>query len=134
MPHSLSSFARGWPGTGLLLIRSLIGLTLIVHEIRSLVRSPFGLSSAISVGLILSGIFLIIGLWTQVAAILVGILQVPNSLYSVDPWMCLRLGIFASALAMVGPGGWSVDARLFGWKRLEVPPRATNGLRNGSVE
>ena len=117
-----------------MLIRSLIGLTLINHEIRLVARSPLGLSSAISVGLILAGIFLIIGLWTQVAAILVGILQVPNSLYSVDPWMCLRLGIFAAALAMVGPGGWSVDARLFGWKRLEIPPRTTNGRRNGSVE
>ena len=132
--RSFYDFARGWPGTGLLLIRLLIGLMVINHEVRLLASSSLGLSSAISVGLILAGILLIIGLWTPVAAILVGVLQVPNSVHSVDPWMCLRLGIFASALAMVGPGGWSVDARLFGWKRLEVPQRATNGPRNGSVE
>jgi putative oxidoreductase len=132
--RSFSNFARGWPATGLLVIRSLVGLTVINHEIRLLLRSPLELSSAISVALILSGILLIIGLWTPIAAILAGVLQVPNSLHCVDPWMCLRLGIFASALAMVGPGGWSVDARLFGWKRLEVPQRATNGLRSGSVD
>ena len=129
--RSFSNFARGWPGTGLLLIRSLIGLTVINHEVRLLLRYPQGLSSAISVALIAAGLLLIIGLWTPVAGILVGVLQVPNFLHCTDPWMALRLGVFASALALIGPGGWSVDARLFGWKRLEVPPRGTNRPRNG---
>ena len=30
------------------------------------------------------------------------------------------------ALAMLGPGLWSVDARLFGWKRVEASPRKTS--------
>jgi uncharacterized membrane protein YphA (DoxX/SURF4 family) len=90
------------------------------------------LSSAVSLALVIAGILLIIGLWTPVAGVLVGVLQVLNFLHGSDPWMFVRLGIFASALAMVGPGAWSVDARLFGWKRLEVPPRGTNRPRNGS--
>ena len=129
--RSFSTFARGWPGTGLLLIRALIGLTVINHEVRLLLSRPVSLSSASSAVLIIASLFLIIGLWTPVAGILVGLLQVPNFLHCIDPWMALRLGIFASALAMVGPGGWSMDARLFGWKRLEVPPRRTDGPRNG---
>ena len=28
------------------------------------------------------------------------------------------LGTLGVALALLGPGGWSVDARLFGWKRI----------------
>ena len=28
------------------------------------------------------------------------------------------------ALAKLGPGRWSLDVRLFGWKRIEAPPRA----------
>ena len=37
------------------------------------------------------------------------------------------VGLFAGpvflGLAMLGPGRWSVDARLFGWKRIGAPPR-----------
>ena len=126
MRRSFSHFARGWPGTGLLLIRSLLGLTVICHEVRALLSNPFTLFSAISVTLIIAGVLLIVGLWTPIAGILVGVLQIPYLLHSANPWMYLRLGIFASALAMVGPGGWSIDAHLFGWKRLEVPPRVQN--------
>lgn len=96
--------------------------------------NPLTLSSASSAALIITAILLIIGLWTPIAGILMAVLQVQNFLHSTDPWLYFRLGLFATALAMVGPGAWSVDARLFGWKRLEVPPRGMNGPQNGSVE
>jgi hypothetical protein len=63
--HWFSHFARGWPGAGLLLIRSLIGLTVISHELQTLLNNPLSLSSGISIPLIFAGILLIIGLWTQ---------------------------------------------------------------------
>ena len=40
-----------------------------------------------------------------------------------DRLVSLLLGTVGLALAMLGPGLWSVDARLFGWKRVEAPPR-----------
>jgi hypothetical protein len=40
-----------------------------------------------------------------------------------DRWVWLLLGTAGAALAMLGPGLWSIDARLFGWRRIEVPPR-----------
>jgi hypothetical protein len=30
------------------------------------------------------------------------------------------VGMLSLALALLGPGAWSVDARLFGWRRLEI--------------
>lgn len=40
-----------------------------------------------------------------------------------DPWIYILLGTLGAALAMLGPGALSVDARLFGWKRINLPPR-----------
>jgi len=36
------------------------------------------------------------------------------------------LATLAIALALIGPGAWSVDARLFGWKRIDIG----NPIRN----
>jgi hypothetical protein len=43
-----------------------------------------------------------------------------------DRSVWLLLGTAGAALAMLGPGLWSIDARLFGWKRIEAPPRKTS--------
>ena len=40
-----------------------------------------------------------------------------------DKWVWLLLGTAGAALAMLGPGLWSVDAHLFGWRRVETPSR-----------
>jgi len=41
-------------------------------------------------------------------------------LHASDPWMHVRLGALGAALAMLGPGAWSVDAHIFGRKRIEI--------------
>jgi putative oxidoreductase len=69
-----------------------------------------------------AGLFLLVGLWTPVAGALIAIVEVwivfsrPG-----DPWVPIMLAALGAALAMVGPGAWSVDARLFGRKHIDIP-------------
>ena len=67
---------------------------------------------------------LLVGLWTPVAGVLMAIAELCLAFsHAADPWMHILLGTLGAALAMLGPGAWSVDARLFGRKRIQIPLR-----------
>ena len=129
MRRLYSTFAGGWPGTGLLLMRLVIGSVLVVRAGLRLWGDPplsFTVTSAILLG---SGILLILGLWTPIAGTLVAVTEAWKMLtLPGDRWLWLLLGAVSVALAMLGPGRWSIDARLFGWKRVEAPPRKRSSI------
>ena len=82
-----------------------------------------------SVLLLGAGILVIAGLWTPIAGTSIALVEIWKMLtLTGDKWVWLLLGTAGAALAMLGPGLWSIDARLFGWKRIEAPPR------NGSIK
>jgi putative oxidoreductase len=67
---------------------------------------------------------LLVGLWTPVAGVLMALTETCLAFsYSSDPWTHILLAALGAALAMLGPGAWSVDARLFGRKRIQIPQR-----------
>jgi putative oxidoreductase len=118
-----SNFAHGPPGVGLLLMRLAAGVGLIVQGVSALlVGPPLGpaLFQASSTGL---GILLLVGLWTPVAGVIVAVESLWNVFASGHPWGWIMLATLGAALALIGPGAWSIDARLFGWKRLEIRDR-----------
>jgi putative oxidoreductase len=41
--------------------------------------------------------------------------------HSGDPWIPILQAVLSAVVAMVGPGAWSIDARLFGRKRIDMP-------------
>jgi uncharacterized membrane protein YphA (DoxX/SURF4 family) len=119
-----SMFANGWPGTGLLLLRLLTGAALIHYGILGLSEAPQFASIAPQVMGAGAGILLLVGLWTPVAGALVAIVEVWIAFARPgDPWIPIMLAVLGAALAMVGPGAWSVDARLFGRKHINITER-----------
>jgi putative oxidoreductase len=67
---------------------------------------------------------LLVGFWTPVAGVLLALTEIFLAFsHSYDPWIHILLGVLGAALAMLGPGAWSVDARLFGRKRIQIPQR-----------
>ena len=119
MRRLFSNFARGRPGAGLLIMRFAAGITVVVTGTTELLHGP-ALEPAILHGLaIAGGILLTLGLWTPVAGSLVAVIQLWSVLSQPgDPWTKILLLALGLGLALVGPGAWSIDAHVFGWKRL----------------
>jgi putative oxidoreductase len=116
-----STFPNGWPGRGLLVLRLAIGGTLLTNGIAWLASGPHreGTPSAI-IG-IAAGLLMLIGFCTPVGSALAVISQSWTLLVSnVIPQTAILLLSISVAVAMLGPGAWSIDALLFGRQRLKI--------------
>ena len=126
MRRLYSTFAGGWPGAGLLLMRLVAGSALLACAGSTLWTAGPLSRTLTAASLAASGVLLIAGLWTPLAGMAVALLEVSRVLtVSPDRLVGVLAATIGAALAMLGPGRWSVDARLFGWKRIEPPRRTT---------
>jgi len=81
------------------------------HSVQSVIFAVFAIGVAV---------LLLLGLWTPIAGVFTALFELRNLFSRCDNlWVCILLGALGVALAMIGPGAWSVDARLFGWKRID---------------
>jgi uncharacterized membrane protein YphA (DoxX/SURF4 family) len=123
-----STFADGWPGIGLLLLRILTSVALIYFGVVGILGAPSLTTVVLQIIGAGTGLLLLAGLWTPVAGLLAAIVKVwiASSRFlshSGDPWIAVMQAVLGAALAMVGPGAWSIDARLFGRKHIVFPER-----------
>jgi len=100
------------------------GSALVSNGVRFLLGGPpvgtFILTSLQTI----AGLLLLVGLWTPVAGALATFIEIWNAFsHPADPWIHLLVGTLAAASAMIGPGIWSIDAHLFGLKRIDIPAR-----------
>ncbi|MGA2851020.1 MAG: hypothetical protein ABSE46_18620 [Terracidiphilus sp.] len=122
MQRLFSTFAGGWPGAGLLLLRAVIGIVSIDCAVMRLCSEYFGPSVIVPMLTIGIGLLLIAGLWTPLAGTLLAALAVWTAfLHSENLLIYILIGSVGAALAMIGPGAWSVDARMFGRKQIFAP-------------
>jgi len=128
-----SAFPAGLPGVGLLLLRVVVGAALVAHGVLCLVSSD-RITLVVSVStalLLLSGGCLLIGFLTPILSLLAG-LECLGIAWSWFPFQLLspfesKLALapiiaMSAAIALLGPGAFSLDARLFGWKEIVIPP------------
>jgi putative oxidoreductase len=121
-----STFPNSWPGFGLLLLRLGVGIALIYLGISHLSGAlPAPITAGQDLIEAAGGIFLLAGLWTPVMGALIALdeLWIAFSLYSSQPdshWIHIFLAVLTAGVAMLGPGAWSIDARLFGRKRFKM--------------
>ena len=124
MRRLFSTFASGLPGTGLLIMRLAAGTVLVARAIVMLGVGPKLGPAIFQLLAIVAGLLLLAGLWTPIAGALAAVIY-GWEIFSApgDLWTKILLGTLCVALALLGPGAWSVDARLFGWKRIDVRDR-----------
>jgi putative oxidoreductase len=119
-----STFPEGWPGAGLLFLRAVAAIPPVQHGIAGLLTAPPPALINLQLAAGVAAVLLLVGLWTPVAGVLMAVAELCLTFsHPIDPWRHILLGALGAALAMLGPGAWSVDARLFGRKRIQIPQR-----------
>ena len=124
MQKLFSMFPRGAPGLALVLLRLFVSAELGAGAFIALSEPNRILAAA----LLACALAICVGIATPIAAILAALIETIglNSHFSqvaVHAFAPIVIGI---ALALLGPGAYSIDARLFGRRLMEFGPDAEN--------
>ena len=130
------TFPDGWPGAGLLLLRATAGIVMIIqadiyfagkHDLSALVLIAAMVGVAI-------GSLLLIGCLTRFAAVVAGLAILSSAFFHAfgshiqlgeTPMTPILVIVIVAAVICLGPGAFSVDARLFGRREVIIPRSRT---------
>jgi hypothetical protein len=115
-------FPSGTAGVALLALRVSVAATLVAHGVAA--RGPVVPLEALPVPLLLA-IFLCLGFLTPYCAVLnclIGLATLIMSGGNNELYPAIAV-VDSGVVAVLGPGAYSIDARIFGRRLLTVPPR-----------
>jgi hypothetical protein len=110
------------PGLALVVLRSVVAITVIIDTVR---RPILGSTPVIDIFVALMGLCLFLGFLTPYCAALSCLIEFVLLLATAVP-NGFQLGmsaLTAATAAVLGPGAYSLDARLFGRQEIKIPPR-----------
>jgi uncharacterized membrane protein YphA (DoxX/SURF4 family) len=117
------SFGDALPSLGLLLLRVATGTALAVHCWQALESGSLELITVHLIAMAV-GMLLLMGLWTRIIGVTVVAVELLGAYsHNCNLWLSVLLSSLGAALSLLGPGRWSVDARISGWKRIKIPRR-----------
>ena len=120
MQRLFSMFPDSWPGGGLFILRLAVG-TLVIQDGITALMGTAQPSATLLIMAAIAGVFLLIGLWTPIAGALMAATQFWIALRGTDHLRStILLASLGIALAILGPGALSIDALLYGRKRLDI--------------
>ena len=131
LQRTFSGFPTGFPGFALLLLRVVVGGAASSQAWLLISANHGAVNTSLVVALVafVTGLALIIGLMTPIASVLLsagGLLLTLDSsvlehLLLFESGMArLEFTVMSAALISLGPGGLSLDARLYGRREIEV--------------
>jgi hypothetical protein len=146
MDRLYSRFPAGSVGFALFLLRLIDGLGLVGEGMHLLTppetsSEPAGLL-VLCLALVASAILLILGLRTSLAGIAAAVSTAGTALYGshhlslsepgTDARLFLLTLVFflSSSLVLLGPGGYSLDARLSGWRMIRLASGRSKGRQH----
>lgn len=128
MQRFFSTFPGRGPGLGLLLLRAVVGGATVIQATSLLVHLGTGqlAASAIALAALIAGTSLVVGFMTPVSGIVAGGTTLALAVSpTAQPFFigasALLVAVDAIAVVLLGPGAFSLDARLFGRREILIP-------------
>jgi uncharacterized membrane protein YphA (DoxX/SURF4 family) len=115
------AFPGGRAGAGLLLLRVALGSSALIQGWMYLATRSDSAPGTWAGGLltVVAGALLLVGFLTPIAAVVAGGFELANAPPAI-PSMAFLVAV-AAAVALLGPGAFSLDSRCFGLREIIIP-------------